>query len=206
MDKKLTTPEDIEAIEITENNENCEMCSKCKGVCCMSMGCDIFPQDVKRWFGTTTITKEMIIKLLDSNMVQLDWWDGDVRVDAFNYDEDTIEEYHDCCYYLHMRNKYEAAIQGSYGGMCRALGEHGCRIPWDKRPTGGKALVPSTTGSSRDCKVIISKPENCLAWLPYSDILEAVRYEYKIPDGEDRYDYMDKELHAGADRFKPYEM
>lgn len=187
-----TTPEMVEAFEVTESNENYEGCKKCGGRCCMNMGCEIFPQDVKKWFNTTIITKEIIFKMLNTGMVQVDWWEGDVR-DEFNYPYEAFEEMEcmDKTYYLHMRNRRDYVIAGSWcGGVCKALTPYGCSIPWDKRPTGGKALIPSPIGNPRECvEAEVSKAECCLAWIPYQDIFQEVVSEYKDPSGESRLDF-----------------
>lgn len=198
------TPEIVEAFQVTSNNECSDVCRKCGGICCKRMGCEIYPQDVKHWFGTDIITFEMIVKMLDSEYIQLDWWEGDIR-DEFGYPDSVVDaDYRDRSFYLHMRNKYDAAIDGSYGGMCRALSTTGCIILWDKRPTGGKALVPTTTGKRDNCDSEISKPECCLAWSQYQDILERVFDEYEIPEGETHCDYLYKGIEA--DRAQRYEI
>ena len=188
------TPEVIEAIEITECNECREICRECNGFCCKGMGCEIFPQDVKKWFNTDTITTEMIVKMLQSKYIQLDWWEGDIR-EEFEYPEELLHDYIDRSFYLHMRNKYDAAVDGSYGGMCRALGKEGCIISWEKRPTGGKALVPV---ESHKCESEMSKAECCLAWLPYLDILEEVFDTWEDSEGESHCDYLFRGIEAST--------
>lgn len=190
------TPSMVEEVEV-EFNENREACSICGGRCCASYPCEIYPQDVKRWFGTDTITKDMVFKLLDSGKVQLDWWEGDVRDDEFSYPDDAFkDEYYSKTYYLHMRTVHDAPIEGSWGGPCRCFkrGE-GCTLTWDQRPTGGRSLIPEPHGDGSNCKIhVVEKPHCCLAWIPYQDILDAVFDEYVIPDGEKPSDYIVRSL------------
>lgn len=188
--KPLFTPAIAQSLEITECNEDCEICSRCAGglggACCRSMGCEIFPQDVKKWFKTDTITTEILCAMLKSGKVQLDWWEGDIR-HYFGY---RPEQWHDPDYlmntfYFHMRVKGNNIVQGSYGGECCMLTPTGCSIPWDLRPLGGRALAPSKTpiNPNNPCSSIASKPECAMAWLPYNDMLEDIvmnRREYGL--------------------------
>lgn len=167
----MMTPEMMEAVVITESNEDSSICTKCGGLCCRLMGCEIFPQDVKRWFQTDTITKEHICKLLATRLVQLDWYEEDVRFMRFGYSSEYFDdhEYHERCYYLHMRNGNDPAVFGSFGGRCRALTDTGCSLPWELRPTGGQSLVPT---AGFNCIPSYGKPECALAWIPYYDIMD----------------------------------
>ena len=147
-------------------------------MCCKNFGCDIFPQDVKRIFNTDTITLEIIMAMLRHGYVQLDWWEGDIRDNGpFDFSDRYLDNIDilDMCYYLHMRNDKNAAIQPSYGGQCRMLTPDGCALSWHMRPTGGKSLVPEPSGDFRKCNnAQMSKPECVLAWLPYQEILYEV--------------------------------
>lgn len=162
---------------VPEKNENSDACRKCKGVCCNTMGCEIFPQDVMKWFNTDIITVEMIYSMLKSGYVQIDWWEGDVREsDDFEFSEEYLmnAEYVHECYYLHMRNVNEAAISPSYTGCCRMLTKTGCALSWDMRPTAGCSVVPDPDGDFHKCTYEVSKPHAALAWMKYSSILESV--------------------------------
>ncbi len=175
-----TTPERVEAFRVPVCNENLSACKICGGHCCNSMGCEIYPQDVKQWFASEEITKEMIMKIFNSGMVTLDWWTGDIR-EHFKHHVDSSEML-DRSFYLHMRNIGEGPIFGSWGGKCKALLPTGCSIPWDKRPIGAKALVPSKTGNPKDCHSELRKPECALSWIPYEAILSEIFEEYDPGD------------------------
>lgn len=189
-------PSMVEEVEI-ENNENHEACAKCGGRCCMRHGCDVYPQDVKRWFKADTITKEMIIKLLDSGKVALDYWEGDVR-DDFAYPDDAFSEYYPKCYFLRMRHVQESAVTASWGGTCRCFEPgKGCTLTWEQRPTGGRALIPHPDGNPNECSVLIVEKAHCaLAWLTYMDIMEDIFYNYQASEDEPSdVEYMLKRLH-----------
>lgn len=169
---------------VPEFNENLDTCRKCGGRCCHTMGCDIFPQDVKKWFDTNEITEEMILTLLKSGYVQLDWWEGDVRdTGNFNFPESFFDthDYYERCFYLHMRNAREPAISPSFGGTCRMLTKNGCALSWNMRPTGGKSLIPDPDGNPANCgKYEVAKPECALAWIKYEEILISVYNQFPI--------------------------
>lgn len=171
----MLTPEAIEAMEVGSSNENTVVCQECGGFCCRTAGCEIFPQDVKKWFNTDTITKEHIHKLLSTGLIQLDWWEEDVRYFEFGYKEDyfNTHDYYSECYFLHMRSVHDPAVCGSFGGICRALSNEGCILSWELRPTGGKSLVPI---KRFHCTAELSKPHCALAWIPYHDLLDEFRY------------------------------
>lgn len=173
-----TTSKMIENYEVIENNTSSE-CVLCNGLCCRNMGCEIFPQDVKRWFNTDIITKDIIIKLLDSKYIQLDWYEGDIREYIFKYPN--IKDYKSISYYLHMRNKNDPVIYDSWGGECIAfISGVGCKLTWEQRPTGGKALIPKNGKTQLKCILDVSKAECCLAWMPYYKILNRIKYTYII--------------------------
>lgn len=194
------TPEMIQDIEITENNERPDICSKCGGRCCFQMGCEIFPQDFKRWFNTDTITKEMIIKALDSGEITMDWYDGDIRDEVFGYtDEQLGDEYYTRSYYFHMRGIGDKAICGSWGSPCKSYRKGtGCSLTWEQRPTGGRSLVPPESGDPKDCRnQNLSKYESCLAWVPFYQMLEDIYCEYKDPHESDPVDDLIRIINGG---------
>lgn len=179
------------ALEILESyvpefNENPVACKTCGGRCCNTMGCDIFPQDVKKWFKTDEITEDMILTLLNSGYVQLDWWEGDIREhEDFNFPDEffNANPYYSRSFYLHMRNEREPAVNPSWGGKCRMFTEHGCALSWNMRPTGGKSLVPDESGNPHTCgKYEVGKAECALAWTAYEEILESVFDQFPSPE------------------------
>lgn len=167
------TPEEAEKITIEKNNEDQELCKRCGGKCCQTIGCELFPQDVKKWFNADNITEDMIIKLLESGYVTIDYYEQDIRTE-FGYQESNIDQYHYNSYYLRMRNKNENVINTTRGGVCTAWSENGCIIDWDRRPTTGRFLIPG----EKVCRSPFSGLEMILAWVPYYDILNDVWNKY----------------------------
>ena len=165
-----------------EYNENKTICAACGGRCCKNSGCEIFPQDVKKWFNTKEITSDIIVKLLNSGYIQIDWFYGDVRFSEYGYKftPEYFENHEELnrIYYLHMRSGNDPAIHGSWGGTCRMLTEHGCPMSWDMRPTGGKSLIPNANGDGKCHESFLDKKEAVLAWIPYQEILDAAMDEF----------------------------
>lgn len=142
-----------------ENNENREICTKCGGECCKSMGCAFSPNDFNE-----EITKEFLIKLLETGLVSIDCYEGDPTLD-----EDDDSNYMNA-YYPRMRNlptKYSDAglIDFSWFAQCCLLKEDGCRLPFEYRAYQAKALIPGVK-----CTDGYSKKQCAVDWLPYHDI------------------------------------
>ena len=179
----MTNFEDIDILieefqnATVEKNENYECCSKCGGTCCKTQGCEIFPQDVKRWYGVEEITEEILIDLICSGFICLDWWEGDLIEDEV-FEDISNETYHDWdpighWFFLRMRSMNDSHIFPAWiAGTCVLLSPTGCRLSWEARPLGGKALVPKDTKQS--CTSKYSKKESCMAWFPYWNMLERI--------------------------------
>lgn len=136
-----------------------ERCAKCGGGCCKSMGCHFSPHD----FDDLSI--ESLTKIISEGDVSIDWWEGDVT--GGDLDE---------TYFLRMRHVGAKIVDPSWGGRCVALTNSGCRIPFEKRPLGGRALIPSE--NQKDCKQTYSKENCCRDWYPYQDILAELRLRF----------------------------
>lgn len=171
-------PEEIEAIDVPDNT-NEKMCFTCKGKCCVHFGGDIYPQDVKKWFNTDTITIDMIVTLLRSGMVQIKYTEcyvSDIMPQVLDKYENVDRR---GCYTLCMREGC-STIDYIESGNCGCYNYyHGCMLPWEFRPTGCKAIIPTET---RLCNCREYKNLNfytCMvAWIPYTDILREIIYDY----------------------------
>ena len=132
----------------TEVYKATEQCALCKGACCKRMACHYSPDDFPE------ISYEYLKKEIEKGKISIDWW------------EDIFPEY-----YLRARHVGEPVVCGSWGGKCVNLTEHGCSLPFEERPLGGKALRPREH-SGGDC-VSSYKKEQCKNdWKQYSSILE----------------------------------
>ena len=162
-----------------EDTCNYEKCGSCGGNCCRNMGCHISPTDING-----DITVETISKLLDTGLVMLDWWEGDVK---------DHNEYHRV-YYLHMRNiktdpfklllgisdfdedELQDIVYPSFGGKCILLTDKGCPLEYKHRPKGARLLIPDICFTQEG---LYTKEDSCEDWRQYWDILNEVYNKYK---------------------------
>ena len=154
-----------------QNNENYELCSKCGGRCCKNFGCYISPDEVIKRKGE--ISFDIILELLKSGYVAMDWWEGDILED-----DESIPNCELYCqvFYLRMRHKSEGAICGSWGGECVCLTDTGCMFTWNNRPLGGRSLIPTADKACEDTSY--TKEQCVLEWREYYDILSEVYDKY----------------------------
>lgn len=150
-----------------ENNENREICARCKERCCESMGCEIFPDDVINRFGKITVP--VIKRIIRSKVVMIDVY--------FRDDDDDI-------YLLRMRTVRDHFVVGQgYYDRCICLGENGCMLSWDDRPTGAKIVVPNPDDPGHGCTLLMDvdgKKTFADMWRPYQNVLKEVADLYDI--------------------------
>ena len=151
-----------------KNNES-SICAKCNGYCCRHMGCELHPQDV---FGKEIPTIEKLIEFLSCGLYQIDCWDGDIREDM-GIDIGENDEYYYRSYYLRPKHTNSNRLfNASWGGTCIFFEDgKGCKLDWQHRPYGGKALVAN---EEKKCHSSYGKVKAALDWLPYHDMIEDV--------------------------------
>ena len=160
-----------------EKNENHNSCAECGGACCKNQGCEIFPQDVKRWYGVEEITEDILTDLICSGFICLDWWEGDIIEDEM-FPEISNETYHGWdplghWFFLRTRSEHDSHMFPAYvPGTCTLLSPTGCKLSWEARHFGAKALIPKEPGGR--CTAKYSKKESCMAWLPYWSMFERI--------------------------------
>lgn len=147
-----------------KNNEH-SICAECNGACCRGMGCELHPKDV---FGEEHPTIERLVEFLSCGFYQIDYWDGDIR-EHFDIEFD-YDDYKGTCYYLRAKHtNSNSLLNGSWGGTCVLFEDgKGCKLSWEQRPYGGKALIPNET---KKCHSIYGKAKAALDWLEYRDLV-----------------------------------
>ena len=167
------------------NNENEEFCRICQGECCKNSGCAFSPRDFRG-----EITKERLVKLLNTGIVSLDWWEGDPNNTSDSSLNDTVEK----AFFIRIRNfvlddedKLAPIIDPSFGGRCILLTKKGCKLSFENRPLQGQALVPMPRYNK--CEIGYSKRDCCIEWLRYDTLLNEVYLEYC------NYDFLGQCLH-----------
>ncbi|MBP3917306.1 hypothetical protein [Clostridium sp.] len=147
--------------------EDLELCKKCGGGCCKRMGCHFSPDDFAE------ITYESLKSKIDEGNISIDWWEGDPT------GNDKLSR----AYFLRVRNKFAPIVDPSFGGICSLLTNDGCPLPFEKRPKGGRMLIPSETG----CVLEYSKQQVAIDWLEYTDILQRLYDEYIDTEVDEEY-------------------
>lgn len=140
-----------------ENNENKSICHSCGGACCRNMGCHISPRDLPE------ISVDYILNMLKTGNYSIDYWEGDV-----------FEKERGQTYYLRMRNVGSNIVDPSWGGKpCVMFSpEIGCKLSWENRPRGGKALIPQKDFNCS--KTTYSKKDCVIEWYEFQNILDKV--------------------------------
>jgi Fe-S-cluster containining protein len=113
-----------------EQLENKDVCRKCGGKCCKKCGCAYVPSDFE----------SMSIDYLQEKLKE-----GNISItstllfDKLNNGETTCTPF----LYLRVRNINRPIVDIlSFKTPCLMLKENGCAYNFEKRPTGGKNLVP----------------------------------------------------------------
>jgi len=145
---------------------NTNICKQCGGSCCKFMGCHFSPEDFQE------LSFESLKNEINKGHISIDWWEGDPRPDG---------DLHEV-YYLRMRNRQCDIVDASWGGRpCVMLSKDGCSLPFEKRPKGGRLLIPKENFNCNETDY--SKKQCALDWIKYQDILRKLYrlYFYDIP-------------------------
>ncbi len=175
--------------------ENRELCAKCGGRCCLEMGCYYSAEDLKvidsrsikemLSEGYTSIKADILTSIPKKIMLSLK---------ARNIGADVIDLV-------------------SYTRSCMVLGENGCKYSLDKRPSGGKYLIPNEKGMCDYSE--ISLLDIIESWLPYQKLLKSIcedisgrKYEELLAEKVEEFlyqSYKNESLANGEfDKFRRY--
>lgn len=161
-DFKQLIKENTDDESVLCNYEICKSCKEKRGLtCCQTCPCELSPTDLKE------VTKENILKLLDTGYVTIDSWDGDLTFAG--YDE------YKHVYYLRARSREDQGpVEFGFGGCCSLLVDaEGCLLDFKHRPYYGRTMPVCGSNSNLDPE-LSSKQRSCLEWRPYHDLLEEV--------------------------------
>lgn len=152
--------------------ENVALCAQCGGACCKAMPGSCYPED----FGmlNTQSDKDLLLEALNSGRYSVDWWEGDPRPDG------------DLPYAYYVRpslSGYESNLfHAAWVGSCTFLSHHGCTLNANDRPKECRYIEPGPLRSDGSgCKATLhgdaSKKSAALAWIPYFDFFEELRWK-----------------------------
>ena len=95
-----------------------------------------------------------VIKMLRSNRYQIDWWEAEESL-----------------YFLRptVLNDIGEVFSPTWGGRCVFLTDNGCKLSWEDRPYGCKALVPNASGK---CKSSYGKFQCAKEWEACKELID----------------------------------
>lgn len=138
-----------------------DLCGSCKDRCCDLLPGETHPVD---WGAPDQVRmKERLLVALRSGEWALDYWEGNVKKGQTT-----------TSYYVRpaTKDKKGKLIDPSWGGTCILLGEQGCGLAHDDRPTACRSLEPK---ENRPCKSHTKgKEEAAILWLEHKDLLAEV--------------------------------
>ena len=141
--------------------EYCKKCTETQTTCCENCPCELSPTDL------VEVNKENILKLLETGLVVLDCYEGDL--DMFGYNE------YPKVWYLRMRGEHEGTgVVFGWGDKCICL-NNGCMIDFKHRSYYGRR-TPSCNKRKESPKYS-SKVMSCKEWRQYYDLLEEISRE-----------------------------
>lgn len=130
---------------------NKALCSRCKGRCCKETGCFFMPEDFER------IEVRYLKNEVDKGYISIS---AALSIFGIPLPKPIL--------YLKIRNKGASICDLSECGECMLLTDKGCELSFEKRPSGGKGLIPRENNA---CYSVFSKTDILQSWKPYDDIL-----------------------------------
>lgn len=138
--------------------ENKELCKQCGGKCCKKCGCDYLPKDF-----SDLSTNGLVEKILEGNISIV----SILTINKFPNGGETITP----ILLLRERNINRSSIDLlSLKTTCASLNENGCKYDLERRPSGGKMLIPMENNKCYNENPNLKIQE----WLSYQKILERV--------------------------------
>lgn len=134
-------------------NQNAELCAKCGGHCCKRCGCFFSPDD---------------FRVLNFEYLKQEIEKGYITIELVDLSEYYMEGF---AYVVRARNANGPIVEKRLVrpcGPCILLGEHGCALDYNHRPTGGRLLVPREDGN---CHAKYSTEHAIREWLNYQKLL-----------------------------------
>lgn len=150
---------------------NEERCRSCRGLCCLTCGCLLSPDDFTKWFGVPPT----------SDLVERELKKGYLSIVAIDYGSDSIFGM-----LLRMRRYGEQVVimddspdivAGRFGPCVAWRKESGCMFDWEQRPAGGKLLKPGSTPLECVCDYPVESAAG--EWLMFPDLLTDLANNYR---------------------------
>lgn len=140
---------------------NHELCSTCIKCCCKSCGCDAIPLDIDPF------TPKHIIELIDKGIYSISIAYSSIEVVLPILRTRELE-----AGIFNFSNKHK---------QCSLLGEHGCMLSEEERPTLALLLIPRPylfDKNQRNCKQLFNTKQFLKMWWEKIDVMEEVVKHY----------------------------
>ena len=159
----LDSPRKIEKDYNLSRDVNSKICSECGGECCKKCGCHFSPEDFKE------ISFDFLKKEMEKGYISIDYVDGEMILEPVGI------------YFLRIRNRDFPIVDTGYnrGTPCILLTEKGCKLEYEKRPAGGRLLIPK---ENKKCYSKYEVEDSCKEWKPYQGILHQLMEFFKDKD------------------------
>ena len=183
----------MQIIEDPRITKNYEMCKFCGGSCCKRNACDCSPEDFDN-----DVNKMREALLTGKYTIDLSRQDADAFVVEYNQiylDENMGKRIPSQFFYLRPRNIGRPIVdiihKEEVEGPCIFWSqEKGCALTYEKRPKGGRTLIPMLgPGKIPFCVGQYEKREMIADWKPYTDALVSLAKEFFDPNWEVYKDY-----------------
>ena len=153
MDKKEYIAEKMREFP-NENHIDRSICGKCKRCCCKIGACQLMTCDI------SDMSVEGIRKMLDTNKYSVYLTFG------FLFGELVVLPV--ICAKEIDAGRVKASF---FRKQCALLGENGCSLSDEERPTLGLLLIPN---SNDKCRTAVNNEETFLDWYPHKSIMDEV--------------------------------
>ena len=162
--KELIRKNDDNEADFTDY-EFCKKCVQSRPTCCQLTPCELSPTDLIK------VTKENILKLLETELVVLDCYEGDLTM--FGYNE------YPKVWFLRMRGENEGTgVVLGWGDNCICLKEGvGCMIDFNHRAYHGRRMPSCNKITNKDEYQYNSKILAAQEWRPYFHLLDEIANE-----------------------------
>ena len=152
-------------------NVDPEICKGC-GQCCKRCGCYFSPDDFEE------ISFEFLKKEIEKGYISIESYDGEASMQGISV------------YILRARNQGRGIVDSCRKDTpCILLGENGCKLDYQRRPSGGKLMMPeekffinSMGEKQKSCRTSYTMINCCYEWLPHKWILAQLVEYFKHKD------------------------
>ena len=149
--------------DTTQTMTDAKLCAECGGECCKHFPGILWPDQIE-------LTTVGVMESIAAGYV-IDWWEGDIEDDG---DLDQV-------YFIRPFVEGDRGpVHASWGGVCGFLGDGGCTLARDQRPTLCLLLQPHPVHHGSCVQPDGYGKTDCVrAWRPHQKLLCAIVHELR---------------------------